>query len=156
MMLRIQLLNPGVLDGLRGEIAQALHEAAEETGEALVQEAFRIARARVLSRTQRPFFGTGRYFSSLGIASRKTPGQVQGVLSTRSAIGPIIEFGSRPHLIRPRARRALFWPGGPHPVKAVRHPGTPAYRVLSEAALQAGEQAEELYRKALNEKIIPR
>lgn len=32
--------------------------------------------------------------------------------------------GTAPHLIRPRFRRALMWPGAPHPVKLVHHPGT--------------------------------
>lgn len=36
------------------------------------------------------------------------------------------QFGSRPHTIRPRAKRALFWPGAAHPVGAVHHPGLPA------------------------------
>lgn len=32
--------------------------------------------------------------------------------------------GTRPHIIRPRHRRALFWPGARRPVLFVRHPGT--------------------------------
>ncbi len=32
--------------------------------------------------------------------------------------------GTKPHLILPRTRRALFWPGARHPVRQVRHPGT--------------------------------
>lgn len=32
--------------------------------------------------------------------------------------------GTRPHLILPRTKRALFWPGAGHPVRQVRHPGT--------------------------------
>jgi hypothetical protein len=34
-----------------------------------------------------------------------------------------IEFGSLPHIIRPKDKQALFWKGAEHPVKEVRHPG---------------------------------
>ena len=35
------------------------------------------------------------------------------------------EFGSRSHVIRPRNKQALAWPGADHPVAKVEHPGTP-------------------------------
>ena len=31
---------------------------------------------------------------------------------------------TRPHTIRPRRKKALFWPGAAHPVGAVKHPGS--------------------------------
>jgi hypothetical protein len=37
-----------------------------------------------------------------------------------------VEFGSGPHEITPRAKKALSWPGARHPVNRVFHPGTPA------------------------------
>jgi len=33
---------------------------------------------------------------------------------------------SAAHIIVPRYKRALYWPGAAHPVKMVRHPGTKA------------------------------
>jgi phage gpG-like protein len=36
------------------------------------------------------------------------------------------QFGTRPFTIRPKAKRALYWPGARHPVGAVHHPGLPA------------------------------
>ncbi|WP_448579257.1 phage virion morphogenesis protein, partial [Thermosphaera sp.] len=36
------------------------------------------------------------------------------------------QFGTRPYMIRPRSKRALFWPGAAHPVRHARHPGLPA------------------------------
>ncbi|MGM0882601.1 MAG: hypothetical protein ACQEXQ_16360 [Bacillota bacterium] len=37
----------------------------------------------------------------------------------------ILEYGAepKPHLIRPKLQKSLFWGGAPHPVKLVRHPG---------------------------------
>lgn len=37
---------------------------------------------------------------------------------------PIVELGSRPHIIRPNVAGALYWKGAEHPVKIVHHPGT--------------------------------
>jgi len=35
-----------------------------------------------------------------------------------------VEYGTRPHVIRPRVKKALWWPEASHPVKQVFHPGT--------------------------------
>lgn len=37
-----------------------------------------------------------------------------------------VEYGTAPHIITPRDKQALFWPGAQHPVARVHHPGTPA------------------------------
>lgn len=38
------------------------------------------------------------------------------------AIG--VEKGTRPHVIRPKNGKALYWKGAAHPVKKVNHPGS--------------------------------
>lgn len=50
---------------------------------------------------------------------------------------PFIEWGTRPHVITPRTKKALYWLGARHPVARVNHPGTPAFRVITGAATQA-------------------
>ncbi len=50
----------------------------------------------------------------------------------------ILEHGSRPHVIEPKDKQALAWPGGRHPVKRVNHPGTPAYHFMRNALRAAG------------------
>lgn len=45
----------------------------------------------------------------------------------------IVELGSRPHVIRPKDKQALAWPGGAHPVAEVHHPGTQAQPYLRPA-----------------------
>lgn len=37
-----------------------------------------------------------------------------------------VEFGTRPHVIEPKDKQALAWPGAEHPVRRVNHPGTEA------------------------------
>jgi len=41
-----------------------------------------------------------------------------------------VHEGTRPHLILPRVKMALYWEGAPHPVRRVQHPGTQANRFL--------------------------
>lgn len=41
-----------------------------------------------------------------------------------AAYGPLVVGGTRPHVIMPRSKQALFWPGAAHPVRVVHHPGT--------------------------------
>jgi len=47
----------------------------------------------------------------------------EGIISMPE-YGYYIEFGTAPHIIRPKNKKALFWKGADHPVKVVRHPGT--------------------------------
>ena len=37
---------------------------------------------------------------------------------------PFVEFPTKPHIIKPKDAKALFWKGAKHPMKAVHHPGT--------------------------------
>ena len=40
---------------------------------------------------------------------------------------PHLEYGTRPHKITPKTKKALYWKGAKHPVKSVMHPGTQEY-----------------------------
>jgi phage virion morphogenesis protein len=48
------------------------------------------------------------------------------VVGTNVAHAAIHQFGGKtpPHEIRPYRKKALAWPGGAHPVKVVKHPGS--------------------------------
>src|SRR5947209_6882233 len=37
-----------------------------------------------------------------------------------------VEFGTKPHVIEAKTKKALYWPGASHPVRKVNHPGTAA------------------------------
>lgn len=47
-----------------------------------------------------------------------------------------VEYGTRPHIIRPRSKQALWWPDAHHPVRQVYHPGTQAQPFIRPAALR--------------------
>lgn len=51
-------------------------------------------------------------------------------LSHGMEYGGILEEGSPPHIIRPKEKKALFWQGASHPVRAVHHPGSRPHAII--------------------------
>lgn len=47
-----------------------------------------------------------------------------------------VEMGTAPHVIVPRNKKALHWPGARHPVARVNHPGTAPMPYLRPALFQ--------------------
>ena len=60
-----------------------------------------------------------------------------------------VEEGTRPHTIRAKNKKALYWKDAKHPVKSVRHPGSRAKPFL----IPAFEKEKEVIMKDL-EKIV--
>lgn len=48
-----------------------------------------------------------------------------------------VEYGTAPHVIVPKDRKALWWPGAAHPVARVNHPGTRAQPFMRPAVAMA-------------------
>lgn len=67
---------------------------------------------------------TGRLRSS--IVSRAEGGgrNVGYVIGTNVNYAAAVEYGTAPHVIKPKYKQALYWPGAAHPVAQVNHPGT--------------------------------
>ena len=67
---------------------------------------------------------SGRLRASITRNVRESGDAVE--VGTNVAYAGIHQFGgrTRPRTIRPRRRKALWWPGLPHPVASVRHPGS--------------------------------
>ena len=60
---------------------------------------------------------------------------------------------TKAHVIRPKVKRALFWPGAAHPVKKVNHPGSniparPFLGISERDRVRLLELAEEFIAKA--------
>ena len=60
-----------------------------------------------------------------------------------------VEEGTRPHTIKAKNKKALYWKGAKHPVKSVRHPGSRAKPFL----IPAFEKEKEVLIRDL-EKVI--
>ncbi len=63
----------------------------------------------------------------------RRPSYAMGAVGSDSEVARHLEFGTKPHVIVPKNKKALYWPGAAHPVKKVSHPGTPPYPFLRPA-----------------------
>ena len=62
-----------------------------------------------------------------------------------------VHEGTKPHVIEPKKKKALYWDGAGHPVKRVMHPGTQANPYAERAIEQASGRSDEFISRALRE-----
>lgn len=69
---------------------------------------------------------TGRLRQSFAMVARESGDNWEAGLKSDVEYAPIQHYGgqTRPHVIEPRTKKALFWPGAAHPVRSVNHPGS--------------------------------
>jgi HK97 gp10 family phage protein len=73
-----------------------------------------------------------------------------GTVTVGSKYGIFVEQGTRPHLISPKTKKALFWAGAAYPVKAVNHPGTKANPFFQRAIESSMEYIRDVYLQVAN------
>ncbi|MBI5427263.1 MAG: hypothetical protein HZA02_03165 [Nitrospinae bacterium] len=117
-----------VLRQLKDAALAGARRAAEET----VREAARSAKGRALRNSHPRRFG-----DAIDSEIRSDAFQVWGRVASSAPFAGFIEFGTRPHEIRAKNRKALFWRGARAPVKKVRHPGTQGYHIIGQAVEDA-------------------
>ncbi len=61
-----------------------------------------------------------------------------------------VHEGTRPHIIRPRLKKALYWKGARHPVRKVMHPGTKGVPFMEIGAEKSVKQIEGIFKKEVN------
>ncbi len=118
------------LTPLMRQIAGIMHDAVEENFAQGGRPKWKPS-ARALREGGKTLQDTGRLAAS--ITSRATGNQA--MVGTNVVYAAIHQFGGKtsPHVIKPKTKKALFWPGARHPVKSVNHPGStiPARPFLS-------------------------
>lgn len=117
------------LRGIAGAIPRALAATAEDV-EALVMDG--------AGRHAKPG-GSGRLFASV-IRQRDGDGWFIGHDKQIAPYAYYVHWGTRPHVIRPKNKKALRWPAGGkfRFAKKVHHPGYKGDPWLVRAAAQAG------------------
>lgn len=76
------------------------------------------------------------------ITSRVEQGGNRGVIGTNVRYARAVHDGSKPHVIRAKAKKALYWRGAAHPVKKVKHPGNKGNPFFERAMRVARPQVE--------------
>lgn len=104
----VVVMAPGWEQKIKIESSQAIHR--------IVREVEQAAHRNLL-----PHTNTGELISSL----RSTVSVGGGRVWIGTDHWHFLEYGTRPHIINPRTKQALWWTGALHPVRRVRHPGTP-------------------------------
>jgi hypothetical protein len=54
----------------------------------------------------------------------QSAGVARSIVSCPISYGFDVENGTKAHIIKPKNKKALFWPKAKHPVRLVRHPGS--------------------------------
>ena len=96
-------------------------------------------------------FRTGFLLQSFG-------GRVNGLtaiwgpdVTYKTSYSRFVEFGTAPHEIFPKDKKALYWPGAAHPVRSVHHPGTKANDYMGRIVQASQEQINETFGTALQQ-----
>jgi hypothetical protein len=66
-----------------------------------------------------------------------------------ASYAPYVQFGTKPHVILPKDKKALYWPGADHPVKRVNHPGTAANDFIGRIVAASQGEIDATFGKAL-------
>lgn len=107
----------------RGHLDAAIDRWLEEDiGKAILDDAQQFVPKR-----------TGRLHDSLRAEAHN---KVLRVGSLDCNYSTDVELGTPPHVILPRNKKALYWPGAAHPVAKVNHPGTEPRPYLRPALFQ--------------------
>lgn len=81
----------------------------------------------------------------------------KGTIAQDSSIAPygiMQEYGTKPHVILPINRRALYWPGASNPYKKVFHPGFRAKAFMFPAFEQNVDTIKDYFSTALEEVVL--
>ena len=141
-------LNIAGLDAVRATFATLVPETQRKVLRGLAQVAFDAAQAQVDTHTQ-----TGALARSLRLRSDGEGGWIIGHDQQHAPYAPFIHWGSLPHIIRPRDKKALRWPSGQGGktgfvfAKWVRHPGYAGDPWLVKAADEAVRQFDAIVKK---------
>ncbi len=65
-----------------------------------------------------------------------------------AAYAAFVEEGTKPHVILPRSKQALYWPSAAHPVKKVNHPGTAPNPFMERIVAAAQPEIDALFLQA--------
>jgi hypothetical protein len=66
-----------------------------------------------------------------------------------ASYAPFVQFGTAPHVIEPKDKKALYWPGAAHPVRKVNHPGTKPNDFMGRIVAASQEEIDAQFGKAL-------
>lgn len=64
-----------------------------------------------------------------------------------------VHEGTRPYVIRPKQKKALYWPGAKYPVKKVKHPGIKANPYVEKTFNEIKQPVEQIFQREIDKFI---
>lgn len=114
-------INTNEIDRFAVELIKLSEESKDNVQKAVKKSAFNIeAKAKNNLKANRSVVTRNL---SLGVKT-EVKGLEATVHTSNVKYAIIVEKGSKPHIIRPKKKKALYWEGASRPVKMVNHPGT--------------------------------
>lgn len=92
---------------------------------------------------------TGNLVQSFGVVLGRLYASIAPNRSTPAKYAIYVHEGTRPHIIRAKTAKGLFWKGAAHPVKQVKHPGTKPNRFMPRILKDADPKIQAIFKKAL-------
>ncbi len=130
------------------QLITALEEAPSIAGP-ILQRALLASQAILAKYTTRATVPWRTGFLVQSFRAELTPGILRWFPTASYA--PYVEFGTKPHVIEPKDKKALYWPGAEHPVRRVNHPGTKANDFMGRIVRTAQEDINEQFATALQQ-----
>ena len=105
------------------EVANLSSKSEDKVKDVLKNSAFKIESKAKKNINSNKSVKTGHLIRSV---STDVKGLEATIHTSNLKYAPMVEFGTKAHIIRPKSKKALYWKGASRPVKQVSHPGSKA------------------------------
>ena len=105
------------------EVASLSGKSEDKIKEVLKNSAFNIESKAKKNINSNKSVKTGHLIRSI---STDVKGLEATIHASNLKYAPMVEFGTKAHIIRPKNKKALYWKGATRPIKQVNHPGSKA------------------------------
>lgn len=122
-------------------LARRVSGWSDAVGPALAAATLKAATVLTAAAKREAPVATGRLRRSIAY---QVAGDARYVVAPNTDYAVLVHEGSRPHIIRPNRKTALFWKGAAHPVKVVNHPGNRANRFMTRAVASSRPQLQRI------------
>ena len=105
------------------DLKEVSEEIRSDIQKVLVNSGFNIESKAKKNISSNKSVKTGHLMRSI---STDVKGLEATIHTSNLKYAPMVEFGTKAHIIRPKNKKALYWKGANRPVKQVNHPGSKA------------------------------
>ena len=115
-------INTDEIDRFAVELIELSEKSRDNVQKAIKKSAFNIESQAKKNLASNKSVVTGHLRRSISHKVSMT----EGIVSANTKYAEGVEKGTKPHIIRAKKKKALYWQGANHPVKVVNHPGSRA------------------------------